>query len=73
MMNPMQKSYSSFVESVCKQFGCTDAIRPLQEGFSALCEADTGDTGNGSPRYLPVSALLPEPRRRWTRNSGSLA
>lgn len=49
MMNPMQKSYSSFVESVCKQFGCTDAIRPLQEGFGALCEADTGDTGNGSP------------------------
>lgn len=38
-MNPMQKSYRSFIESVCKQFACTDAIRPLQEGFAALCEA----------------------------------
>jgi len=47
-MNPMQKSYSSFVESVCKHLNCTDAIRPLQEGFTALCEADAGDTRNGS-------------------------
>lgn len=45
-MNPMQKSYDSFIESVCKQFDCTDAIRPLQEGFSALCE--TGDRMIGS-------------------------
>jgi hypothetical protein len=44
----MQKTYHSFVESVCKQFDCTDAIRPLQEGFSALCEADMGDTRTGS-------------------------
>lgn len=40
-MNPMQKSYSSFIESVCKQFDCADAIRPLQEGFDALCESMT--------------------------------
>lgn len=53
-MNPMQKSYRSFVESVCAEFGCTDAIRPLQEGFGALCEADTGDTRNGSPE-IPAS------------------
>jgi hypothetical protein len=42
----MQKSYSSFVESVCKKFDCTEAIRPLQEGFAALCEA--GDRMSGS-------------------------
>jgi hypothetical protein len=47
-MNPMQKSYRAFIESVCTEFGCTDAIRPLQEGFSAMCEADTGDTRTGS-------------------------
>ena len=40
-MNPMQKSYSSFIESVCKQFDCTGAIRPLQDGFDALCESMT--------------------------------
>lgn len=45
-MNSMQKSYISFVESVCKQFECTDAIRPLQEGFAAMCEA--GDRMSGS-------------------------
>lgn len=37
-MNPMQKSYRAFIESVCAEFECTGAIRPLQEGFSALCE-----------------------------------
>lgn len=47
-MNSLQKSYHSFIESVCKQFDCTDAIRSLQEGFAALCEADTGDARNGS-------------------------
>lgn len=26
----------------------SELARPLQEGFSVLCEADTGDTGNGS-------------------------
>ena len=44
-MNSIQKSYSSFVESVCKQFDCTDAIRPLQEGFAALCEAVSDRVG----------------------------
>ena len=53
-MNSMQKSYHFFVESVCGEFGCTGAIRPLQEGFGALCEADTGDTRNGSPE-IPAS------------------
>lgn len=47
-MNSLQKSYRAFIESVCKRFDCTDAIRPLQEGFAALCEADAGDTRNGS-------------------------
>ena len=47
-MNSLQKSYHSFIESVCAEFGCTDAIHPLQEGFSALCEADTGDTRTDS-------------------------
>lgn len=47
-MNSLQKSYHSFIESVCNEFGCTDAIHPLQEGFSALCEADTGDTRTDS-------------------------
>ena len=45
-MNSMQKTYHSFVESVCKKFDCTEAIRPLQEGFAALCEA--GDRMSGS-------------------------
>lgn len=47
-MNPMQKSYNAYIESVCNEFGCADAIHSLQEGFAALCEADTGDTGTGS-------------------------
>lgn len=38
-MNSLQKSYHAFIESVCKQFDCTVSIRPLQEGFSTLCES----------------------------------
>lgn len=53
-MNPMQKSYNAYIESVCNEFGCTDATHPLQEGFAALCEADAGDTGTGSPE-IPAS------------------
>ena len=38
-MESMETQYKAFIESVCAEFGCTDAIRPLQEGFAALCEA----------------------------------
>jgi hypothetical protein len=53
-MNGTQEKFNTFLESVCSQYGYTDAIRPLQEGFAALCEADMGDTGNGSPE-IPAS------------------
>jgi len=37
----MHETYETdlaFIETVCKQFDCTDIIRPLQEGFAVLCE-----------------------------------
>lgn len=43
-MESMEAQYKAFIESVCGEFGCTDAIHPLQEGFDALCESMT--TGN---------------------------
>ena len=43
-MESMELQYKAFIESVCAEFGCTDAICPLQEGFAALCEADMGTT-----------------------------
>ena len=41
-------TYSAFIESICSQYGCKDAIQPLQEGLSALCEASgmDGKIGN---------------------------
>lgn len=53
-MTSLQKSNSAFIESVCAELGCRELARPLQEGFSALCEADTGDTRNGSSE-IPAS------------------
>ena len=47
-MESMEAQYEAFIESVCAEFDCTDAICPLQEGFVALCEADMGDIRNGS-------------------------
>ena len=48
-MNSLHKSYNAFIDSVCAELGCSQLAHPLQEGYSALCEADTGDTGNGYP------------------------
>jgi hypothetical protein len=45
IMNSIQKSFHTFIESVCNEFGCTDAIHPLQEGFSTLCESVGGRIG----------------------------
>jgi hypothetical protein len=38
-MNTYQKSYTAFMESVCNQFNCKEALPVLTEGFNALCEA----------------------------------
>ena len=38
VMSTHQKEYTAFMESVCKQFKCMDALPALKEGFSALCE-----------------------------------
>ena len=43
-MTGTQEKFNTFLESVCSQFGCKDAIRPLQEGFAALCESITEPT-----------------------------
>lgn len=40
-MTALQGHYHCFIESVCNQFCCSDAIKPLQEGFNALCESET--------------------------------
>lgn len=38
-MNTNQKKYTAFMESVCKEFNCLNALPALQKGFEALCEA----------------------------------
>ncbi len=38
-MNTQQKKYTAFMESVCKEFNCPDAIPALTAGFKAFCEA----------------------------------
>lgn len=38
VMDSYQKSYTAFMENVCKQFNCQDAFPALAEGFNAFCE-----------------------------------
>lgn len=45
-MNTNQKSYSNFMESVCNQFNCLEALPALKEGFKVFCEAFDNRTGN---------------------------
>ena len=46
-MSMLARTYSAFVESVCTEFGCRDALPVLQEGFRAYCESSGMD-----PEYM---------------------
>ena len=48
-MNTNQKKYTAFMESVCKEFNCPEAIPALNAGFKAFCEAN--DYYYGSNKY----------------------
>ena len=57
-MNFLQKSYHSFIESVCTELGCSEMAHPLQEGFSAMCNLDIDEVmqhttygAHGDPEY----------------------
>lgn len=39
-----KKMYTAFMESVCNEFNCMQALPALKEGFRALCESVDGDT-----------------------------
>lgn len=45
-MKTNQNSYTVFMESVCSQFNCPEALPALKEGFKAFCEAFDNRTGN---------------------------
>lgn len=38
-MNKIQQKYNAFMESVCTQFNCKQALPALKQGFKAFCEA----------------------------------
>lgn len=38
-MNKIQQKYNAFMESVCAQFNCKQALPALRQGFKAFCEA----------------------------------
>lgn len=52
-MNTYQKSYATFMESVCNQFNCREALPALKEGFKAFCEATVRLREHGvQPEFL---------------------
>ena len=53
-MDQLQKKYHAFIESECTRLGFKDVIKPLQEGFAAMCEADydgPDDMFDGRPPF----------------------
>lgn len=38
VMNTYQQSYIAFIENVCEQFDCIEALPALTKGFNAFCE-----------------------------------
>lgn len=51
-MKPLQESANVFIESVCDELGCRELARPLQEGFSAICEASDSRQSMPLPEEL---------------------
>lgn len=60
-MNSFQKQYQTFIESVCTKFGCPEAIRPLQEGFSAMCESEWAEESFHNAHQAEEPELCGEP------------
>lgn len=54
-----QLAYAEFIKAICESYDCADATKPLQEGFTAMCEAlqlaDTADK--------PIRAY--DTKRKW--------
>ena len=46
-MNKQQKTYTAFIESICKKFNRPEMAPALEEGFRAFCEADATVNENG--------------------------
>ena len=57
-MNTYQKYYMAFMESVCKQFNCPEALPALTEGFKDLCEATAKDSFRPSSAPLKVISMM---------------
>lgn len=69
-MNTYQKYYTAFMESVCKQFNCPDALPALTEGFYALCEATAKDSFRPSRAPLKVMEwYLSNYDQQWHRSA----
>lgn len=80
-MNEYQKQYTAFMESVCNQFNCPDAIPALRKGFEAFCEAQTMNEGTGYglsfepekfdlvyPAMKKLTSMQPSPEKDKVQN-----
>lgn len=50
-MNYNKKLYTAFMESVCADFNCMDALPALKDGFAALCESEDFDSNGALKRF----------------------
>lgn len=51
-----KKIYTAFMESVCTQFNCMNVLPALNEGFSALCEAENFEPSGDMQKEVDGSA-----------------
>ena len=54
MKSPYHSKFVAFIESICTQYGCTDAIKPLTEGFNAFDE-DYSDNPENWESYWKIT------------------
>ena len=65
-MNKQQKTYTAFIESVCKKFNRTEMAPALKEGFQAFCEAY--EVAGDADTFVDASGNTLTDEDRWYMN-----
>ncbi len=62
-MTQEQIAYAKFIKAVCESYDCAAANKPLQEGFTALCEAFHLEEPMANPATKPRRTS--DIKRKW--------
>ena len=70
-MTNIETMVTDFIEGICKQFNCVEAVAPLTEGFKACMESvlheGTGESGRDGRVAIPNESLITSTLKNWPK------